>query len=147
MFNFLRIIILFFGSHFCFSLYGSSSSDDKKVDEAVYNLHKLFRVYEVCVKEHDKEIGKMQFKVYKGPTVTCVIDYILPNGVDTKKENEELLLKIALKKINSLDCDVIETQIDADNKASRALFEKQGFKQTDAKPHMLGISIFLQKRM
>ncbi len=148
----LKVLIMVVGFQLCVGLYGASSSDDKKVNETIHNLHRLFQVYEVCVKEQNKTIGKMQFKVYKGSTLTCVIDYILPEGDGAKKKNAELLLKIALKKINSLkinslDCAVIETQIDADNKASLALFEQQGFKAVDKKPHILGTSIFLQKRM
>ncbi len=143
----LKALIIVVGFQLCVGLYGASSSDDKKVNETIHNLHRLFQVYEVSVKEQDKEVGKMQFKVYKGPTVTCVIDYILPEGNGTKKKNEALLIEIALKKINSIKCAVIETQIDADNKASLALFEKQGFRQVEKKSHILGTSIFLQKRM
>lgn len=120
---------------------------DKQTNEEIFNLNKFLQVYKLSIQEDDQRIGKMQFKVYKGRgQITCVIDYIIIEPHKRRQGNGDILLDIALKKIRELGCNVIKTQIDIDNDASLALFEKNGFECTQQKP-IRGTIVRLQKNV
>ncbi|MEX0849060.1 MAG: GNAT family N-acetyltransferase [Candidatus Dependentiae bacterium] len=106
--------------------------------------------------ENGVKIGEIQFKIYATrvkktdeETVTKVanIDLIRVDESNRNAGNGQRLLEVALNRMIASGCTLIEARVDANNKPSLHLFQKNGFNKTKITPHSLGESILLQKNL